>query len=288
MRRRLAVFALVCLIGVTGCRLAGPQRRPAPPPAPQEGIGPQVPPDGQAAIADPELPELEGGSESAHRPHQDPPKPPAGAYLRGDRRYRLAAITFDDGPDTTFTPRILDVLKKQGVKATFYVVGKRASVRPDLVKRMVAEGHEVGNHSWNHPSLTKISAVRVHKEIAETHQLLRRLTGKPVRTFRPPYGALNPAILKEATALGYKTVLWNVDSLDWKAGTTRDDVIHNILPQVKPGAIILQHSAGGKGEDLTNTVQALPLVIKTLRGQGYRLVTVSELLATGKAVAGQW
>lgn len=293
MQRKLVVLALICVLGASGCRMAGPQRRPEPAPVPApSGPVPGVPAPAPGAPApappDPGVPDLEGGPEDGQRPHFDPPKPPPGAYLRGDRRHRLVALTFDDGPDSLYTPQVLNVLKKNGAKATFYLVGKRAAARPDLVKRIVAEGHEIGNHTWNHPSLTKISPARMHKELADTHQLLRRVSGKPVRTFRPPYGALNPAVLKQAGALGYKTVLWNVDSLDWKKGKTRDDVVHNVTPSVRNGSIILQHSAGGKGEDLSNTVQALPLIIKTLRGQGYRLVTVSEMLATGKVVAGQW
>lgn len=274
--------------------MPGVQRSPGPAPAPQAEPAPApappapAPAPGAPAPAPGADPDLAGGPEDGTRPHYDPERPPAGAYLRGDRRYRLVALTFDDGPDSVYTPRVLDALKRYGAKATFYLVGKRAAARPDLVARMIAEGHEIGNHSWDHAQLTKLSPARVHAELADTHKLLRRLSGKPVRTFRPPYGALNAVVMKEARALGYKTVLWNVDSLDWKATVTRDDVLENVLPRVKPGAIILQHSAGGKGEDLTNTVEALPLMIKTLRGQGYRLVTISEMLATGHVVPGVW
>lgn len=276
MVRKWLALALVCLLGASGCRLAGPLRSPGPAPGPA------------ATAPDPGVPDLAGGPEATGRPHLDPPQPPAGVYLRGDRRYRLVALTFDDGPDGVFTPQVLDVLKRHGVRATFFLVGKRAAARPDLVRRMVAEGHEIGNHSWDHAELTRMDSRRVHAELAETHQLLRRLSGRPVRLLRPPYGAVNATVLKEAGALGYRTVLWNVDSLDWRPDVDRDGVLHNVLPNVRNGSIVLQHAAGGKGEDLSNTVAALPLLIRTLRGQGYRLVTLSELLNTGRVVPGEW
>lgn len=280
MRRLLVWLAAILLVGACRAPLArrGPEPPRAAPPGPAAG----------AADPDPATPDLAGGPEDAGRPHFDPPEPPRGAYLRGDRRYRIAALTFDDGPDGIYTPRVLDQLKRYGVRATFYLVGKRAAARPDIVQRIVREGHEVGNHSWDHAELTRLDERRIHLELFQTHQTLVRLTGRPVRTFRPPYGALDDRVLREARAIGYATVLWNVDSLDWKRGMTRDDVLHNVLPAVRNGSIILMHSAGGKGEDLSNTVEALPLIIKTLRGQGYRLVTISELLATGRPLPGQW
>lgn len=291
MRRLLAVLAAGLVLALAAClpraqpRRETPPPAPAPPepapPAPSESAG--MPP----AAADP-TPELEGGPEDGGRPHEDPAQPPAGVYLRGDRRYPLVALTFDDGPDRTFTPRVLDVLRRERAPATFFLVGTRAEKNPDVVRRIVREGHEVGNHSYSHANLARLAPQQIDRQLRRADRVLTGLTGRKVRVFRPPYGEVTPAVTRVAGALGYRTVLWNVDSLDWKRTTTAQDVVNNVVPRVRRGSIILHHSAGGKGEDLTNTVQALPQIIRTLRARGYRLVTVSELLATGRPVPGQW
>lgn len=280
MGARLAAISVLIALALTGCR-AAPQPRPEPPPrAAAPAPAPPLP-----AM---EVPDLEGGPEDGERRHTDPPAPPEGAYLSGDKKYRLVALTFDDGPDESFTTQVLDVLKQHNAKATFYLVGRRAAALPNLVRRMVAEGHEVGNHTQSHARLTKLNPDRVNTEMREADRILREISGQAIQTFRPPYGDTNEIVQRVAEDLGYLTVLWNIDSLDWKKGTGRNDVLQNVLPNVSPGAIILQHSAGGKGEDLTNTVQALPEIIRRLREEGYQIVTVSQMLATGQPVAGQW
>ncbi len=227
-------------------------------------------------------PELAGGPESGQRPVYYLASPPPAEVVRaGNPGVKWVALTFDDGPDTHFTPMVLDVLKRHGVKATFYLTGHRAEAHPEVVRRIAREGHEVGNHTYNHPNLVKLPPWKVREQMARTHQILRRITLKPVRTFRPPYGAFNPQIMVDARALGYRTIHWSVDSLDWKS-LPRDQVLANILPNVRPGSIILQHSAGGIGEDLTGTVQALAPLIRTLSQRGYRFVTISEMLGIAK------
>lgn len=291
-RLRIALFMLSLML-VSGCRLAPtPERRglpaePAPAPAEPAPAAPggSAVPSGQAAAA---TPDLAGGPEDGGRPHFEPPTPPKTAYMRGDPRHRTIALTFDDGPDTVYTPRILDVLKQNGAHATFYLVGSRARAHPDLVRRIIREGHEIGNHTLNHANLSKLSPEQVRREMAEANRILEALAGKPVTTFRPPYGNATAAVESQARALGYRLVLWDIDSLDWKKGVTARGVLDNVLPSARNGGIVLQHSAGGKGEDLSNTVEALPLLIKTLRGQGYRLVTISEMLKTGNPKPGTW
>lgn len=283
MRRFLALL-LASLTLVGGCLPRVLPRRGQPPAAPQ-APPPAPAPGPQATDA---TPELEGGPEDGGRPHEDPAQPPPGVFLSGDKRYRLVALTFDDGPDQTFTPRILDVLRAQRVPATFFVVGTRARANPGVVRRMVREGHEIGNHSYQHVNLARVTPAAVDWQLRQGDRVLRGISGRPVRVFRPPYGEVTPDVTRTARALGYKVVLWNVDSLDWKRGTTAEAVVGNVVPRARPGAIILHHSAGGKGEDLTNTVQALPVIVSSLRRQGYRFVTVSQLLATGRPVPGQW
>ncbi|WP_282197961.1 polysaccharide deacetylase family protein [Collibacillus ludicampi] len=201
---------------------------------------------------------------------------PNEVILHGPPR-REVAFTFDDGPDDIWTPRILDVLKQYDVKATFMCVGRRIQQHPQVLLRMIREGHIVGNHTWNHPNLTKITLAEARLQIIRTSDEINRIAGVRPRLFRPPYGALNADVIRELITLDYKIIFWNVDSLDW-AKLTAPQVAANILAHTRPGSIILQHSAGGVGESLEDTVQAIPYVVETLRQGGYRIVTVPQML----------
>ncbi|ADL06816.1 polysaccharide deacetylase family protein [Thermosediminibacter oceani] len=197
-------------------------------------------------------------------------------YREGPRNVKMVALTFDDGPDSVYTPQILDVLKEQNVKATFFLVGKRAELFPDVVRRMVREGHVVGNHTWSHPNIIKMNNEDMVREILRAEETLSKLTGYRPALFRSPYGSIDEARVKEIAKLNYKVIAWSVDSLDWKS-LTAEQVKTNILENVREGSIILQHSAGG-GEDLSGSVAALKDVIVTLKKEGYRFVTIPELL----------
>jgi len=197
--------------------------------------------------------------------------------LSGPAAKREVALTFDDAPDAAYTPQVLDVLKKYGVKATFFVMGSRAEAHPDLVRRMVREGHVVGNHSYNHPNLVKLSDADFRDQVLRTEQIIRELAGYTPALFRAPYGNINEEQIKWLASQHVKIIGWNVDSLDWK-GLDGEQVAANVLAHAGPGSIILQHSAGGEGEDLSGTVQALPAIIEKLRAEGIQLVTVPELL----------
>ncbi|TYP57384.1 polysaccharide deacetylase family protein [Thermosediminibacter litoriperuensis] len=198
-------------------------------------------------------------------------------YREGPRNVRLVALTFDDGPDSVYTPQILDVLKQHNVKATFFLIGKRAELFPGVVKRMVREGHVVGNHTWSHPNIMKMDNKAMVQEIMKAEEVLSKLAGYRPALFRSPYGSIDEARVKEIEKLNYKIVAWNVDSLDWKS-LTAEQVRANILENVREGSIILQHSAGSKEENLAGSVAALEDVIVTLKKEGYRFVTVPELL----------
>lgn len=228
-------------------------------------------------------PNLEDGPEQAIRePHPlslaDLRKKYQSTFiLNGSPDKRQIALTFDDAPDTDFTPKVLDVLKQEGVKATFFVVGNRVEKHPDIVKRMVDEGHMIGNHSYNHANLPKLSDAEFRDQIIKTDELIRQFTGYIPNIVRPPYGNISEEQIKWLASQHKKIVNWNVDSLDWK-GLSAEQVRTNVLAHVSPGAIILQHSAGGTGEDLTGTVEALPGIINKLRNDGVTLVTIPELL----------
>jgi peptidoglycan/xylan/chitin deacetylase (PgdA/CDA1 family) len=125
------------------------------------------------------------------------------------------ALTFDDGPNATWTPRLLDVLAKHEVRATFFLLGGRAEAEPELVRRIAAAGHVIGNHSWSHPNMARARADRVREELKRTNETLQQITGAPVKFFRPPYGARRPAVFRIARQMGLKVVLWNAMTSDW-------------------------------------------------------------------------
>ncbi|WP_240764815.1 polysaccharide deacetylase family protein [Paenibacillus dendritiformis] len=197
--------------------------------------------------------------------------------LNGPGTKREIALSFDDAPDDNFTPKVLDVLKSEGVKATFFVVGNRIEKHPDIMKRIVEEGHILGNHSYNHANLPKLSDAEFREQIIKTDQLICEHTGYIPNIVRPPYGNISEDQIKWLASQKKKVINWNVDSLDWK-GLDAEEVKTNVLAHVSPGAIILQHSAGGTGQDLSGTVVALPEIIRTLKNDGVKLVTIPELL----------
>ncbi|MBO8165044.1 MAG: polysaccharide deacetylase family protein [Brevibacillus sp.] len=236
-------------------------------------------------------PNLAGGKESKVRePH---PMTLAELHMHYPTTFRLngpldkrqVSLTFDDGPDTVFTPKVLDVLKQHNVKATFFLIGNRIEAHPEIVKRIIREGHEVGNHSYSHPNLPKLKPNQFHAEVLRTQDLIARHSGYRPKFIRPPYGAINEEQVKWLASQGFTMVNWNVDSLDWK-GLTADQVADNVLSNIRHGSIILQHSAGGHGEDLSGSVQALPKIIKKLKEDGVSFVTVSELLQLPKGFKG--
>ena len=232
---------------------------------------------------DADTPDLKGGPEHLVRePHPlslaDLRKKYSHTFLlNGDRAKREVALTFDDGPDDKFTPQVLDALKKAGVKATFCVVGNRVKAHPDILKRMIKEGHAIANHSYSHPNFPKLKIEEFRKEIVNTDHIIHKVSGYNTSIVRPPYGSINEEEIKWLAHKNKKIVNWDVDSLDWK-GLSAEQVSTNILAQVKPGSIILQHSAGGEGEDLSGSVKALPEIINKLKGDGVKFVTIPHML----------
>lgn len=199
-------------------------------------------------------------------------------YYAGPEQGKQVALTFDDGPDNHFTIQILDILKKNKVKATFFIVGEKAKAHPEVVKRIVNEGHVIGNHSWDHSNFTKISTEEVKQEISKTQDELNSIVGFRPTLFRPPYGALNSSEIMTITSMGLSIIDWSVDTRDW-AGTSTQQIMRYVKKELKPGGIILQHCAIGKKENLSNTVNALEQMIPLLKNEGYTFVTVPTLLS---------
>lgn len=181
---------------------------------------------------------------------------------------KYVALTFDDGPFETVTPRILDILKKYNARATFFVLGFRAKEHPEILKRAVAEGHEIGSHSYGHPRFTELSPAKMAEELRKTDEVVANATGKVPAVFRPPYGEYNETV--KAT-VDKPIITWSVDTRDWEHQNPAM-ILENIQRLVKNGSIILMH------DTLPTTAEGLESVLKWLSEQGYEFVTVSELL----------
>jgi peptidoglycan-N-acetylglucosamine deacetylase len=172
-----------------------------------------------------------------------------GRALTAPARPGELALTFDDGPNAVWTPRLLDALANHDVRATFFMLGSRAEVEPDLVRRIAAAGHLIGNHSWSHPNLARTPANQVRDELLRTKRTLEQITGQPVKFFRPPFGARRPAVFRIARAIGLKPVLWNAMTSDWSepsAARIAADLTRMIGELQKRGraANIVMHDGG--------------------------------------------
>lgn len=194
---------------------------------------------------------------------------------------KVVALTFDDGPSPVWTPQILDELKKAQVKATFFMLGEHVEQYPDVARRVAKEGHEIGNHTYDHHTLIYFKPEELEKEIAGADKAIQNITGLKTKYFRPPKAWLTTEEKKQIRKMGYETVLWSLNSKDW---VTFDDryIIKYILRHVQPGDIILFHDSGGvfrpEGGNRKETVKTILRLVQKLKERGYRFVTISELL----------
>jgi peptidoglycan-N-acetylglucosamine deacetylase len=197
---------------------------------------------------------------------------------QGDPHLKVLALTFDDGPDYNYTPRILDILKANNVKATFFVVGTQIEKCPATFKRMIKEGHEIGSHGYQHIKICELPVAKIKAQLDRNNALIKANGGASRLIYRPTYGAIDPASVQTIARQGYQIILWTIDSLDWR-GLKKQQVMSNVIPKLKEGYIILQHCAAeSKKEDLTGSIEALREIIRTAKKQGYRFITISELL----------
>jgi peptidoglycan-N-acetylglucosamine deacetylase len=263
---------LLCGFSFTVSQSARAQAPAAPQAAPQQPVPAQQPAAAQPA-----------GAVQANEPSRPaaPASAPASAgpqvtfnSVHVDGPY--IAMTFDDGPHATLTPKLLDMLAARKLKATFFIIGQNAVEYPDIMKRIVREGHELANHSWSHPNLGKMGDEGVRAQMQKTDEAIAAAAGKRTTLFRPPYGSITPRqkqwIHEE---FGYKTIIWDVDPFDWRRpgpGVIRD----RIVTQTQPGSIILAHDIHQQ------TIDAMPDTFDQLTAKGFKFVTVSELLAMAK------
>lgn len=191
---------------------------------------------------------------------------------------KVAALTFDISWGTEVPGPVLDTLKKNNAKATFFISGPWAKKHPEFPKRIVADGHEVASHGEEHINLSQYSQEDVKKNILAAHQNIKDVTGVEPNLIRTPNGDWNDMVLTTAEELNYKVIQWSTDSLDWKKPGV-EAITDRVLKKVHPGAIILMHAS----DTCLQTPDALPRVLEGLKKQGYELVTVSELLKMGPA-----
>lgn len=178
------------------------------------------------------------------------------------------ALTFDDGPSAKFTPRLLDGLKERNVKATFFLIGENARKNPDIVKRMSEEGHLVGNHTYHHVEITKVSDEKAYEEIMSTNDVIFEITGKQTEYMRPPFGLWQK---KLEMNLDVFPVMWSIDPLDWTTGNV-DEIVNKVVTQAQENDIILLHDCYG------SSVEAALQIVDILQKEGFQFVTADELI----------
>lgn len=194
---------------------------------------------------------------------------------------KVVALTFDDGPGQDTRP-LLAELKRLHVPATFFVVGRNVKADPSAVAEEVADGHEIGIHTWDHSNMTTLSPKRQKDEIVTTANEILAAAGVSSRLFRAPYGAVDASVISQAEKQDLLSVLWDVDTSDWQRPSS-GQIVSTVLSKATPGSIILMHDAGG---DRATTLAAVPQIVKQLRAQGYEFATVGDLVVSDPPKAG--
>lgn len=198
---------------------------------------------------------------------------------RIDTKKKVVALTFDDGPDATYTPKILEVLHQYHVPATFFVLGSQVDKYPKVMQWITKAGHEIGNHGYDHYDLNKLTEQEVYDDIKRGERSILRTTGILAQNYRPPGGVMTHDVMNAVQASGYDLIHWSIDPKDWSLKRTASVIAKSVKSNVKAGDIILFHDGGMNQKQ---TVAALRDLIKDLRAQGYRFVTVSQLLDEAK------
>ncbi len=188
-----------------------------------------------------------------------------------DRPEKVMSISFDAMWGTEYTDELLDILDKYQVKTTFFLGGYWVEKYPEYVKKIRARGHEVGNHSYSHPHMNSLNQAAVQREFERNHENIRQLIGEDPFLFRPPFGEYNNTVIETATKLGYYTIQWSIDSLDWK-DVSVDYIVNRVVSNAGPGEIVLLHNNG------KNTSKAVDRFLPMLQQKGYKIIPISQLI----------
>ncbi|MEN1989501.1 polysaccharide deacetylase family protein [Paenibacillus hubeiensis] len=188
---------------------------------------------------------------------------------------KVVAFTFDDGPHPVYTHQLLEIFRGADGRATFFMIGQEMEAHPGVAAAVHREGHEIANHTYSHPDLTKLTLETAREELLRTEELIREVTGETARIFRPPYFGVNDDILSLAAERGYQTIgAVNGGAKDWE-NPGIEYIVEHTRPTVRPGSILIFHDGYG---ERTQTVEAVRVLVEELTAEGYRFVTVSELL----------
>ena len=275
------------VLGMTACghRHAKPAPAPTPAPACTAPAPAPIPAPRPVETTSDAAPESPAAPVQPVAP--EPPPVPAQAAAPGLRVARVqvpgmyVALTFDDGPSASLTPRVLDILRRNNAVGTFFVLGQNAASNRSVVARAAAEGNEIGVHTWSHIKMSGSPLAKVDSEISRTRNLIQEITGRAPLVMRPPYGATNGALVNRMKAqFGMRSILWDVDTLDWRHPGVQK-VINTAVGQAKPGSIILVHDIHA------STVAAIEGIVQGLQARGFKLVTVSQLIALANRASGQ-
>jgi peptidoglycan-N-acetylglucosamine deacetylase len=195
------------------------------------------------------------------------------------RGSRQLALTYDDGPNDPHTQRLLGVLVRHNVRATFFLIGRYVQERPDIVRELVRAGHVVGNHTFTHPLLTFKSARELRSQLDSCNRALTDAIGEHSNLFRPPFGGRRPAVLRIARRMGLQPIMWNVTGYDWNASSA-EQVERKVVSQARGGNVILLHDGGHRafGADRSYTVIATDRLISRYKAEGYEFVTIPEMM----------
>ena len=209
-------------------------------------------------------------------------------FIGLDPGSRQIALTYDDGPNDAHTPRLLEVLAKHNVHATFFLIGRYVEQRPQIVRAIVQGGHVVGNHTFTHPLLIFGSEAEIRQELTHCRSALRDAIGEPSDLFRPPFGGRRPAVLRIARELGLEPVMWNLTGYDWSAPPA-EEIERKVAKQMRGGDVILLHDGGHKqmGADRSQTVIATDHLIARYKTEGYEFVTIPQMIEESAVTSGQ-
>jgi peptidoglycan/xylan/chitin deacetylase (PgdA/CDA1 family) len=194
-------------------------------------------------------------------------------FTRGSAGTRRIALTFDDGPSSVRTVKILDILGENEIRATFFVLGEKVEDHPEVLRRIIDEGHEIGNHSYTHRDMKKLDITGIKKEIESTQEIIKQYTGMPPRIFRPPYGSTNKELRQYCKEAGMVICKWSVDPKDWKKSVSIEAMRSTIREQTRGGSVIILHDIKKK------TQEALPQIIDDLKDSGFEFILLSRMIA---------